>query len=374
MLKIKTAKTGIFILLGVVFLAFIYVQANHSQVSETLLIGASLLAYTLLIRHMLNLINPDKESIESGSLALTTHESNENKFLLFANDKGTITRITPSYGVIAGYKSTDVIGMPISLFTVSAQRKGFVRALEMKSLSKRSFFSHEPHTVYAFFNSAKCHLNKHCDKTGIYDSLTSLPSRGFLKEKLEASIEKTLFDESFLFVCLIDLDGFKTINDVLGRGVGDGVLLALARKLKLALGENDVIARVGGDEFAVLMIGNQSKEAVYKELDRLMRVVKSSLLVGDNLVKPSASIGVSIYPGDSADAETLVRHASSAMLDAKLKGGNQYKLFNANEANLLTRKSSSIDKVLKGINSGQMVLFYQPKMDVKTKKFLVLKR
>jgi diguanylate cyclase (GGDEF)-like protein len=155
-----------------------------------------------------------------------------------------------------------------------------------------------------------------------HDALTGLPNRVLLTDRLEQQMALGRRHKNSLALCMLDLDGFKPVNDQFGHATGDKVLREVAQRIKAALRESDTVARFGGDEF-VLLLGDVGDDSLLDEV--LTRVLKSIEQPMDccNQSKVSASIGVSIIGADAHDATELMRHADEAMYRAKAAGGRR---------------------------------------------------
>ncbi len=160
-----------------------------------------------------------------------------------------------------------------------------------------------------------------------HDALTQLPNRLLLAARLEQSIHHAFRKKEKLAVCFVDLDGFKPINDTYGHDIGDLVLCEISNRIKHIIRGNDTVARIGGDEFVVLFTSLSTLEEAYKPLNRLLDEICRGMTFNG---KPqeyfvTASIGVALYPDDSATAEDLLHQADQAMYNAKNSGKSQYK-------------------------------------------------
>jgi diguanylate cyclase (GGDEF)-like protein/PAS domain S-box-containing protein len=162
-----------------------------------------------------------------------------------------------------------------------------------------------------------------------YDALTGLPNRVLLADRMRQAMAQTQRSHTLLGVCYIDLDGFKPINDRLGHAVGDRVLLEVANRFKECLRGGDTAARVGGDEFVLLLLGLAHEDECGQILTRILEAVAQPLGLADDDGVVTASIGVTFYPSDDADADTLLRHADQAMYQAKQAGKNRFCLYTA---------------------------------------------
>jgi diguanylate cyclase (GGDEF)-like protein/PAS domain S-box-containing protein len=169
---------------------------------------------------------------------------------------------------------------------------------------------------------------EHLSRIAYYDPLTTLPNRRLLSDRLRQALAQNQRTSKRLAVCYLDLDGFKRVNDTLGHQIGDRVLQEVAQRLVASVRGGDTVARLGGDEF-VLVLGalNSHKECV-AALERLVHAVSAPYEIeGHRLQDISASVGVTIVPGDETDPELLVRHADDAMYAAKQAGKNRFHFF-----------------------------------------------
>ena len=151
-----------------------------------------------------------------------------------------------------------------------------------------------------------------------HDPLTKLTNRSLFYDRLLLSLATAHRHQSILALLFLDINEFKAINDTYGHAMGDEVLCTVARRLESCLRETDMVARMGGDEFTVLLTGIQSMEAVTRKIDQIIHVMAEPLSEEfGEIIMPSCSIGVACYPADGEDADTLLRHADSAMYKVK---------------------------------------------------------
>jgi diguanylate cyclase (GGDEF)-like protein len=177
-------------------------------------------------------------------------------------------------------------------------------------------------------NAALKHSRRELVHLAHHDTLTGLPNRNLLNHDLRKAIARAQRTGKKFAVCLMDLDGFKPINDKLGHKVGDEVLREIARRVTDILRRGDTIARWGGDEFVLLLDGVATEGQLTEVLDRTLSVVSAPLACADG-ARVTTSVGVSQYPTDSSDAEGLVKRADEAMYQAKRSGGNRFVLYAA---------------------------------------------
>jgi diguanylate cyclase (GGDEF)-like protein len=161
----------------------------------------------------------------------------------------------------------------------------------------------------------------------MHDAVTGLPNRVLFMERLEHAVIQAQRHQRRLAVMFIDLDRFKLVNDTLGHEAGDMLLKEVSRRLKLSLRQGDTVARLGGDEFIMLLEEITSERDALLVGQKLIAELGRPALIGGDEVTVTASIGVSTYPADAADAVTLMRHADAAMYHAKEKGRNLCQLY-----------------------------------------------
>ncbi|OCX72152.1 EAL domain-containing protein [Acidithiobacillus thiooxidans] len=160
------------------------------------------------------------------------------------------------------------------------------------------------------------------------DPLTALPNRLLFMDLLENAQNQTLRMERLLGVAILDLDGFKQVNDRLGHGAGDQLLQAMVQRLQTQLRAGDTLARLGGDEFALLLPGLERLDDLEGLCERLLTAVRAPLVIEGESVSVSGSLGVTLYPLDDCDASTLMRHADMTLYAAKDAGRDQFQLYN----------------------------------------------
>ncbi len=160
-----------------------------------------------------------------------------------------------------------------------------------------------------------------------HDSLTSLPNRNYFRKRLPQAISLAKRYNRLLCLLFIDLDRFKPVNDTYGHEVGDKVLLQVARRLTRMLRKSDSVCRLGGDEFVILLESTDTVAGAEHVARRAIEMLNVPISVDGHLCSIGASIGISVFPNDCSDADTMLRHADIAMYQAKKKGRNRYQLF-----------------------------------------------
>jgi diguanylate cyclase (GGDEF)-like protein/PAS domain S-box-containing protein len=200
------------------------------------------------------------------------------------------------------------------------------------------------------------------------DALTGLPNRVLLHDRLEQCIVNAARNKAGFAFMFIDLDRFKTINDSLGHQVGDELLKRVAARLTACVRASDTVARLGGDEFAVILenLGGEGDEGAQAVADKMIAAMGAPMLINNQHLNTSCSIGISLYPDDGKDSATLMKHADVAMYFAKEKGRNNYQFFSA-EMNARAQERLSVENYLRlALRRNELVIHYQPRMNVAT--------
>ena len=203
-----------------------------------------------------------------------------------------------------------------------------------------------------------------------YDVLTNLPNRVLLADRLNQAIARSHRGHNSLAVVFLDLDKFKEVNDIYGHNVGDELLIVVSNLMKEALREGDTLARIGGDEFVAVLPDLDQKEDYQQVLERLLLAASMPITIGEIELQVSASIGVTLYPQDGADADILMRHADQAMYLAKQAGKNCYHLFDTEHDDAVNFRQESINHISAAFDRGEFILHYQPKVNMLTGKIV----
>jgi diguanylate cyclase (GGDEF)-like protein/PAS domain S-box-containing protein len=204
------------------------------------------------------------------------------------------------------------------------------------------------------------------------DPLTKLPNRTLLNDRLEQGLAHAARKKTRLAFMFIDLDRFKSINDTLGHDVGDELLKKVAARLSACVRTTDTVARLGGDEFAVILENlPSSEEATDQEsaqhvAEKMIAALAAPILINDQPLNTSCSIGIGIFPNDGRDTQTLMKHADVAMYDAKAKGRNNYQFF-SQDMNARAQERLSIERFLRlALRNNEFELQYQPRVSFLT--------
>ncbi|MBS1144878.1 MAG: diguanylate cyclase/phosphodiesterase with sensor(s) [Proteobacteria bacterium] len=198
-----------------------------------------------------------------------------------------------------------------------------------------------------------------------YDPLTELPNRTLLADRLIQGIAQTRRTRSLMAICYLDLDGFKPINDTWGHGAGDMVLIEIANRMRGIMRGGDTVARLGGDEFVLLLLGFATETECKEAIRRLQSQIAQPLSVLPEAVSISASVGVTLFPNDDEDPDTLLRHADQAMYRAKQAGKNCYQIFDAEQDRHTRSRHDHVNRIRQALESHEFVLFFQPKVNMR---------
>ncbi|UBU61497.1 EAL domain-containing protein [Acidithiobacillus ferrooxidans] len=192
------------------------------------------------------------------------------------------------------------------------------------------------------------------------DPLTGLPNRTLFLDRLEIAQAQTLRNERLLGVALLDLDGFKQVNDRLGHAAGDQLLLAVVQGLQRHLRAGDTLARMGGDEFGLILPGLDSVDSLEALCERLLASIREPLDIHGEAVSISGSLGVTLYPLDDSNASTLIQHADMALYAAKDVGRDQFHLHTLALDEAVQAEAGMRTMLQQALNGDRLILHYQP--------------
>ncbi len=316
-----------------------------------------------------------------------------NEGIMITDPEGSILNVNAAFTRITGYRREEALGQNLHLLksdrhapafyaemwqTLQAQgswageiwnrRKNGEAYAEMLTISAVRDPDGRVQRYVALFSditALKEHENQ-LEHIAHYDTLTALPNRVLLADRLQQALAQALRRGTRLAVVYLDLDGFKAVNDSHGHDAGDQLLIAVAHRMKQALREGDTLARIGGDEFVAVLLDLVDIEASAL-LTRLLTAAAEPAPVSDLVLQVSASIGVTFYPqADEIDAEQLLRQADQAMYQAKLSGKNRYHVFDAEQDRNIRSQHDSREHIRRALAAHEFVLYYQPKVNLRT--------
>ena len=205
-----------------------------------------------------------------------------------------------------------------------------------------------------------------------HDALTGLPNRSLLRDRLEQALRQAERYQSAVAVVLVDLDRFKFINDSLGHNVGDALLNSVAERLRDCVRDYDTVARHGGDEFALVISGLPGQGHLADQMRRILSAVSGPWCHRDVEYSATCSIGVSIYPRDGTDAETLLKNADAAMYRAKETGRNNFQFYAPDMSSKFAVRLQTQSNLRRALERNEFRLHYQPKLDLGTGRVIGL--
>ncbi|MDP3538401.1 MAG: EAL domain-containing protein [Azonexus sp.] len=198
-----------------------------------------------------------------------------------------------------------------------------------------------------------------------FDALTQLPNRMLLADRMHTAMAQTERSGKILAVGYLDLDGFKPVNDLYGHAAGDRLLIEVAQRLKSCVRAGDTVSRLGGDEFVLLFSDLDNVNECDHAIARVISTLTQPFLINGETISISASIGVTLFPNDGSDSDTLLRHADQAMYAAKQSGRNRCHLFDPENDRRARARRDEISRVREGLAQGEFALYYQPKVNMR---------
>jgi len=317
-----------------------------------------------------------------------THEG-----ILITEPDGTIIEVNPAFCGITGHSHEEVIGQNPKILSSGKQGPQFYYEM-WQSLAEKGHWQGEiwnrkkNGTLYAELLNISA-INDDKDNTlnyvGIfsdityakkqqkelelmahYDVLTKLPNRALFYDRFLQAVAHSKRTETLLAVCFLDLDNFKPVNDTFGHNIGDELLIEVAERIKRNIREEDTVSRQGGDEFTLLLGELDSFAPCEKMLKRMLTALSKPYFIEGETITISASLGVTLYPQDNSDIDTLTRHADQSMYQAKLAGKNRYHLFNPEVDQQVSLKHQQRGEIQHALSNNEFVLYYQPKVNLKS--------
>ncbi len=214
--------------------------------------------------------------------------------------------------------------------------------------------------------SERIRVHEHLQHMAHHDALTDLPNRSLFLDRLQQSLNRARWHDRLVAVMFMDLDRFKIINDTLGHNIGDQLLLQLSQRLNKTVRDGDTIARFGGDEFAILLDDIDSDSHISSLAQKMLDTLAVPFKINKQELFVTASIGVSIFPNDGDDSETLLRNADVAMYRAKDLGKNNYQ-FHSDDLSARIFERMTLETHLRhALERDEFILYYQPQIDART--------
>ena len=334
-----------------------------------------------------------KDNEDSLRLAASVF-ANSYDAILITDTQHRIADVNPAFTRITGRQASEVLGQTLNVLATPGDDSAHTLAQVYSALDRQGHWQGElalarhngstlvcalsasavrhsdnqaQHHVVVFSDIS--HLKAHqaeLDRLAHYDPLTGVPNRRMLVDRLNQAVARARRNGKSLAVCYLDLDDFKPVNDRLGHAMGDRLLISITQRLLQTLRGEDTLARLGGDEFVLLLSDLGEPNEWEGVLERVLTAVKQPVALGDVSATVSASVGVTLFPADDVDADTLLRHADQAMYRAKQAGRNQHHLFDLAQDREVQVQRELVTRLAEALADNELRLFYQPKVDLDT--------
>lgn len=314
-----------------------------------------------------------------------------NEGVVLTNPDAVVLDVNPSFSRITGFMRNEVVGRHIRILKSNKHNPEFYQKMWKKLLEDHRWdgqlwnrrkngeayperltiqgIRDEDGQVYRYIGIFQDLSEQHRAQDQVnyqahHDALTELPNQALFKDRLEMGIKHKGND--FVAILFLNVDRFKNINESLGPRTGDMVLWQLGDRLKNLVKRSDTVSRWGGDKFAFLIERLKTKDIVPAIALRLLEALKNPFKIAGKEIFLSASIGITIFPGDGKEASTLIRNAETAMYQAGKSGGNTLRLYTPEMNQRAFERLEIENNMRKAIENREFVLYYQPKVSLKT--------
>jgi diguanylate cyclase (GGDEF)-like protein/PAS domain S-box-containing protein len=316
---------------------------------------------------------------------------NSQEAIVVTDAENLIIDVNTAFTAITGYTRAEVLGKNPNMLSSGRQDSGFYDAMwqtlqekgawrgeiwnrrksgevfaEMLSISVIADHLGQVQRHVGIFSDITYFKEHEAELSHVanYDALTGVPNRRLLGDRLRQATAVAKRSGATLAICYIDLDGFKDVNDRYGHDMGDKLLIDITRRLQDVLRAGDTLSRLGGDEFVMLFNEMRDESECYLVLERVLSVISQPVVLKGAQVIVSASVGVTLYPEDDADSDTLLRHADQAMYIAKQSGKNRFHLYDAVHDKRVRTLHEGRRRIADGLQLGEFELYYQPKLEL----------
>lgn len=315
--------------------------------------------------------------------------------ILVMDSEGRIIKVNPEFERLTGFSGTEIYGRQPKLLTAEMLKTG---SRHRKSADSTSLWEGElPLTridgqdiptwaTISTFESLRGESNgfisifhdlrkiKEQEKLmrhqALHDSLTGLPNRMLMADRLKIAINQAQRHDHKVGVLFLDLDNFKNVNDSLGHAFGDKLLIAVAQLLLDTFRDEDSVCRLGGDEFIIILSNIDSLNTIYPMANRLLSLLNEPLCLEEHEIRTTASIGVAIYPDNGKTTNELLKNADIAMYAAKDLGKNTLSTFSASMDEEIKRRISLEEDIRKGLQHDEFLVYYQPQLNIDGSRLL----
>ncbi|WP_221048524.1 sensor domain-containing protein [Methylogaea oryzae] len=337
-------------------------------------------------------ITERKQAEEAMRLASLVYE-NSSEAMTVTDADGIIVSINAAFTEVTGYTPEEAVGQSTKILSSGHQDRAFYQSMwhaisttgrwqgEIWNRRKNGEIYAEWLTINTIYNndgSVHRRVGLFSDitdkkaseeliwKQANFDHLTDLPNRRMFHDRLQQELKKARRAGLSMALMLLDLDRFKDVNDVLGHSMGDQLLRVAAQRLSGCVREADTVARLGGDEFTVILGELDEPGEVERIAQHILRVLAEPFQLGQEVAHVSASIGITLYPDDAAEIDTLLKNADQAMYAAKSQGGNRYGYFTPAMQEAAQTRLRLIADLRGALAADQFWVAYQPIVELAT--------
>ncbi|MDH4317064.1 MAG: EAL domain-containing protein [Desulfobulbaceae bacterium] len=335
----------------------------------------------------------ERKAYEEQLLLLASVFENSVEGITITDKDGNIEKVNPGFTAITGYNPSEVIGKNPRILKSDRHDADFYEVM-WKNIKEKGFWSGEiwnrkkngesyperlsitvikdrhgtvSHYVSVFYDISEIKRGEEQLRYQAYhDALTGLPNRQLFIDRLEMSLAHAKRASTPLAVLSLDLDNFKNINDTLGHNTGDIFLQKVADLLQNCCRADDSVARLGGDDFIMLLPEIIDENEVVTKAKMVMDTLSQPIIIGTDQLFAGVSIGITIYPTDGADAQTLIKNADMAMHRAKETGKHRYQLFTESLNDKVTRRIRLENDLRRGLEQKEFEVHYQPRINLKS--------
>ncbi|MGB0465913.1 MAG: putative bifunctional diguanylate cyclase/phosphodiesterase [Pontibacterium sp.] len=311
--------------------------------------------------------------------------------ILVTDNRGLIVSINPAFTNITGFSLPECLGKTPALLKSGRHEDAFYDRMwsklqctgqwqgelwnrrkngelypEWLSISALMDNQGKPHRYIGILSDITSLKRAHAqvEHLAMHDPLTGLPNRRMFMENMERLIAHAKRTDQLLGLLFIDLDGFKLVNDSLGHHVGDRLLQRVANCLKAEIRADDLLARMGGDEFVLLINGVESPDHLAKIANKVLYALQHQDKTAGNRMEIGASIGIALYPEDGRDGDELIRNADMAMYRAKENGKSQYHFYESKLSEEVVRRYVLERELRTALDEDQLEVYYQPQLNI----------
>jgi diguanylate cyclase (GGDEF)-like protein/PAS domain S-box-containing protein len=340
---------------------------------------------TLLFSIVFDITDRKKAEDSLRLASLIYHNSSEA--MVIVDTGNNVVTVNPAFTEITGYTEQEVIGRSIAILNsegedpeaframweaidttgrwqgeIGARRKNgeyFLRWMSINTIYNDDGTVHSRVGLFSDITKKK-EADELIWRQAHYDALTGLPNRAMFQDRLEQAIKKADRNDTRIALLFLDLDFFKEVNDTLGHGMGDKLLLLAAQRLRHCVRESDTVVRLGGDEFIVIVDSLSMADGVERVVQSILRELAEPFLLGSEQVFISASVGVTFYPEDGSTPDVLLKNADQAMYAAKAQGRNRHSYFTPSMQEAAQARKRLIGDLRAALSENRFRIFYQP--------------